>query len=106
MVRTKLTNEVISAFIEAVLPSDSESLPTLKQFLKGNAKKKVEEEEGAEKLKSDLPETEIYCYVVALMHMIDAKDASSIQLSEICLHRLSSFNRRTLDAFAAKVYFY
>jgi len=104
MVRAKLNNEVISAFIETVLPSDSESLPTLKQFLKG--KKKVEEEEGAEKLKSDLPETEIYCYVVALMHMIDAKDASSIQLSEICLHRLSSFNRRTLDAFAAKVYFY
>ena len=53
------------------------------------------------KLKSELPETEIYCYVLALMHMIDAKDANAIQLSEICLQRLSSFNRRTLDAFAA-----
>ena len=40
------------------------------------------------------------------MHMIDAKDANAIQLSGICLQRLSSFNRRTLDAFAAKVYFY
>ena len=111
MVRTKLTAEGICAFIEAVLPSDSESATTLKQFLKAKKTetKKVKEEEdddSGEKLKSELPETEIYCYVLALMHMIDAKDANAIQLSEICLQRLSSFNRRTLDAFAAKVYFY
>jgi len=107
VVRTKLTDEVISGFIDAVLPNDSESLQTLKQFLKANktTEKKVEDED-AEKFKSDLPETEIYCYVVALMHMIETKDAASIHLSEICLQRLSSFNRRTLDAFAAKVYFY
>ena len=111
MVRTKLTAEGICAFIEAVLPSDSESATTLKQFLKAKKTetKKVKEEEdddSGEKLKAELPETEIYCYVLALMHMIDAKDANAIQLSEICLQRLSSFNRRTLDAFAAKVYFY
>ena len=110
MVRTKLTAEGICAFIEAVLPSDSESATTLKQFLKAKKtetkKVKEEDDDSGEKLKSELPETEIYCYVLALMHMIDAKDANAIQLSEICLQRLSSFNRRTLDAFAAKVYFY
>ena len=110
MVRTKLTAEGICAFIEAVLPSDSESATTLKQFLKAKKtetkKVKEEDDDSGEKLKSELPETEIYCYVLALMHMIDAKDVNAIQLSEICLQRLSSFNRRTLDAFAAKVYFY
>ena len=53
--RTKLTDEVISGFIDAVLPNDSESLQTLKQFLKANktTEKKVEDED-AEKFKSDL----------------------------------------------------
>lgn len=54
-----------------------------------------------------MPEVEIYIYILALLVFIDAKewmDARSLALDAV--NRLSKFNRRTLDVFAARIYFY
>jgi 26S proteasome regulatory subunit N3 len=55
-----------------------------------------------------MPEVEIYIYILALLVFIDAKewmDARSLALDAV-ENRLSKFNRRTLDMFAARIYFY
>ena len=142
MIRTKLTKEDISTFIDSVLPSEegvgggknpndeSTTLVILKKFLKvpittttttttttgkmSQKKNKAEEDNNNNNNtaiatvdeKCNLPECEIYCFCVTLMYLIDQKDKSSIELAERALERLGSFNRRTLDAFASKVYFY
>ena len=55
-----------------------------------------------------MPEVEMYIYILALLVFIDAKewmDARSLALDAV-ENRLSKFNRRTLDMFAARIYFY
>ena len=54
-----------------------------------------------------MPEVEMYIYILGLLVFVDAKewtDARSLALAAV--NRLSKFNRRTLDVFAARIYFY
>lgn len=54
-----------------------------------------------------LPEIEIYAYLLALMVLIDAKQWSAARsLAEASIARISTFNRRTLDVLASRVYSY
>ncbi|VFQ65892.1 unnamed protein product [Cuscuta campestris] len=54
-----------------------------------------------------LPELEIYCYLLLLIHLIDqrkyneAKDCSSASIA-----RLKLFNKTTIDVLASKIYHY
>ena len=53
-----------------------------------------------------LPETEAYAHLLALIHLTDAGDPAVLPASAAATRRLAAFNRRTLDALAARVAFY
>lgn len=54
-----------------------------------------------------LPEVEMYTYLLVLLYLTDKKQfAKAKEVSTSALQRLATFNRRTLDAIAARIYFY
>lgn len=54
-----------------------------------------------------LPEIETYCFLLMQLLLISQNRLSSAKdVSDEALKRMKTHNRRTLDAIAAKVYFY
>lgn len=56
---------------------------------------------------SALPEAEAYVYLLALMRLLDTdRPTDARDLAGVALDRIATFNRRTLDSIAARVYAY
>ena len=71
-------------------------VPTKEKSIKGSAAQK-----------ETLPEFDIYLSILTQIHLYDSKAFDhGAQFSNKIVERLRSLNRRTLDALAAKVYFY
>ncbi|OLL22215.1 putative 26S proteasome regulatory subunit rpn3 [Neolecta irregularis DAH-3] len=57
--------------------------------------------------KDILPEVDIYLYILAQLFYLDTKDLEQgVILSNQAIEKIRAYNRRSLDALAAKVYFY
>ena len=53
------------------------------------------------------PEVDIYMRLLVILFLIDSKNLKgAIELTHQTAERIHSFNRRTLDSIASKVYFY
>ena len=54
-----------------------------------------------------LPEVEMYSYLLAQLFLISSNNIQKAKIvSDEAFERLGSYNRRTLDAVGAKIYFY
>ena len=117
VVRCEFTGERLRAFVCATLPEESAVRAALAARCEAPAKAKNAKGRGAavdaEALDvSDikpcaLPEAEVYAYLVVLMHLIDEKRGEdALACAREAVDRIRQFNRRTMDALAARVYFY
>jgi len=117
MVRREFTDERLRAFVCAMLPEESAARAALAARCEAAAKANGAKGRGAavdaEALDvSDitpcaLPEAEVYAYLVVLMHLIDEKrGVDALECAKEAVDRIRQFNRRTMDALAARVYFY
>lgn len=53
------------------------------------------------------PETEVYLRLLTILHLIDASDLTRAkELARETAEKIQFLNRRSMDALAAKVYFY
>lgn len=56
---------------------------------------------------SAVPECEMYCYLLAIMKLLDTEKYDKARtLSTLAVDRLGSYNRRTMDSIAARIYSY
>jgi len=53
------------------------------------------------------PEVEIYCFLLSQLALIESQRLEAgKEVSDEAVAKLKTFNRRTLDSIAARVYFY
>jgi len=111
-VRKDLTPKLLKSFVCDSLPSGSAQLSVLlKSLNKAEAAMDVDSETSEDLLNTDhaglLPEVEIYCFLLCIMLLVDKElFAEARDLSAAAVSRIRSFNRRTLDVIAARVYHY
>lgn len=112
--RKKLKAHYLVSFIKGHLPTSSETQANLLQYL-SNASEEMEVDGSAVEKPSTsskpkasvLPEVEAYAYLLVLLFLLDSKlNKLAKECSTAAVQRLQKFNRRTLDALAARVYFY
>ncbi|KAM1012275.1 hypothetical protein FF1_042356 [Malus domestica] len=110
--RSKLTAAVLSAFLDFALLPGSEAHAHLSAYLK-NDKHDMEVDNDAAAsavqvpAKHALPELDIYCYLLVILFLIDQKRYDEAKAcSSASIARIKSFNRRTVDVLASRLYFY
>jgi len=111
--RKQLTGEALKAFITGSLSADLESKP----FLLGHVDKASAGEDVPMQAEdspaqpayteSSTPEVELFAFMLVATYLVDKKAYQ--QLTDVttrATERLSTFNRRTLDVIAARIYSY
>ncbi|KAF6258690.1 26S proteasome regulatory complex [Scenedesmus sp. NREL 46B-D3] len=62
---------------------------------------------GSAPAPSQLPEVELYMYLLVLVYLLDSKQfAQAREVADTAVGLLQQHNRRTLDAIGARIYFY
>ncbi|GAB4816156.1 hypothetical protein N2152v2_003202 [Parachlorella kessleri] len=110
-IRRQLTAKDLHKFLGTAVPHESAAAQTLRQFL---GPQEADGENGAATATPETtavlgstPEVEMYAYLLVLMFLVDHKQYDQTKsLATVAVERLAAFNRRTLDAIAARVYFY
>jgi 26S proteasome regulatory subunit N3 len=113
--RRKMTPEVLRALIEEVVTAGNKE--KFLSFAPPVDVAMTEEEKTKEKEKPEIkfpnfakpypPEFEAFAALIILILLFDKKDkAKSFEFSRIVVNWLQSFNRRTMDIFNARAYFY
>lgn len=86
--------DILLAFIDEPMETDGQAL----QF-------KVRSGKAA--LTPLLPEIDAYLHLLVLLYLIDnERHEKAVKCSDLLMQKLMTYNRRTLDCFAAKCYFY
>mmetsp|Transcript_6158 Transcript_6158/g.10692 ORF Transcript_6158/g.10692 Transcript_6158/m.10692 type:complete len:487 (+) Transcript_6158:317-1777(+) len=103
--RKKLEAPAIDAFLKETLPDGVALKQTLVDALGADS---MAVESSAVKPKEEvLIETEIFCALVVVMYLIDQKQYDAAKaLSTATVARMDSFNRRSLDILAARIFYY
>ncbi|GER42348.1 26S proteasome non-ATPase regulatory subunit [Striga asiatica] len=109
--RKKLKASSISAFLNFALVPGSEVHSRLSSYVPQEGEQDMEVDSvtsGTQApAKHSLPEIEIYCYLLVLIHLIDQKRYNEAKAcSSAGIARLRNVNRRTVDVLAARLYFY
>ncbi|KAL4858438.1 putative 26S proteasome non-ATPase regulatory subunit 3 [Chlorella vulgaris] len=120
-VRKRLSARDVQAFLTSSLPASSSVAQQLLEALQQLADSAMDadgaaangaaaEDRDAAALSppaAPLPEVEVYCYLLTIMLLIDGKQYEQAQaVAAAALSHLASFNRRTLDVLAARIYGY
>lgn len=122
MVRKHMTAGDLACFVKTYLPEDSSSAGFLQGYLKQDADVAPMEDDaaaaaedgagegadaGAAAGPSQLPEVELYMYLLVLVYLLDRKHfAQAREVADAAVGLLQQHNRRTLDAIGARIYFY
>eukprot|EP00243_Klebsormidium_subtile_P001516 TRINITY_DN12692_c0_g1_i1.p1 TRINITY_DN12692_c0_g1~~TRINITY_DN12692_c0_g1_i1.p1 ORF type:complete len:493 (+),score=146.53 TRINITY_DN12692_c0_g1_i1:202-1680(+) len=103
--RKKITPKVLQDFAHT-FPKQLEVGSVLTQALHSGSSST--QADGVPSTKdSVLPEVEIYGYLVGLVYFIDQKKIDVAKtVANLAIKRIQTYNRRTLDSIAARVYFY
>eukprot|EP00882_Tetradesmus_deserticola_P014365 GHRQ01015276.1.p1 GENE.GHRQ01015276.1~~GHRQ01015276.1.p1 ORF type:complete len:403 (+),score=216.15 GHRQ01015276.1:614-1822(+) len=120
MVRKHMTASDLVAFINTYLPMDSKSAGFLKGYVMQDGDTAPMEDDataagdagdgadaGSAPGPSQLPEVELYMYLLLLVNLLDRKQfAQAREVADTAVGLLQQHNRRTLDAIGARIYFY
>uniref|UniRef100_A0A383WN77 PCI domain-containing protein n=1 Tax=Tetradesmus obliquus TaxID=3088 RepID=A0A383WN77_TETOB len=121
MVRKHMTASDLARFVKTYLPQDSSSAGFLQGYLKQDADVAPMEDDataaaadaegggdaGAASGPSQLPEVELYSYLLVLVYLLDRKHfRQAREVADAAVGLLQQHNRRTLDAIGARIYFY
>lgn len=121
MVRKHMTASDLARFVKTYLPQDSSSAGFLQGYLKQDADVAPMEDDataaaadaegggdaGAASGPSQLPEVELYSYLLVLVYLLDRKHFTQArEVADAAVGLLQQHNRRTLDAIGARIYFY
>lgn len=114
VVRKHLAKADLAAFLQASLPGGEAQgllLQAVEQAGAGDAAAMdADDPQAAVKAPhppSQLPEVELFAYMLVLMFQVDRKQWQQARtLSDLALTRLKAFNRRTLDVIGARIFFY
>mmetsp|Transcript_38786 Transcript_38786/g.97449 ORF Transcript_38786/g.97449 Transcript_38786/m.97449 type:complete len:497 (+) Transcript_38786:136-1626(+) len=109
-IRKELDAPILREFLGDTLPAGSAALSLLLSSL-SKAEGAMDTDAAATAGDADpasvLPEVEIFCYLLVIMCLVDKKMfAEGRDISTTAVTRIGSFNRRTLDVLAARVYHY
>lgn len=105
--RKKLTSPKIEAFVKSTLPEGAVMKPILLDSLSSEVSGMQVDAPSSGKETTCLPETEIYACLVVILYLIDQKLYEKAKVvTTAAVQRLDTFNRRSLDLLAARVYFY
>jgi len=109
-VRKQLTVEVLCQFISGALVAEAADSKTFLLGQLDQAKSSMQNDETTPSVPAPtttIPEVEVYAYLLVLVFVIDARDYQKAKIvAEKAVARAGAFNRRTLDAIAARIYFY
>ncbi|CAK0761462.1 hypothetical protein CVIRNUC_002862 [Coccomyxa viridis] len=113
-VRRKLTADDLSAFVRETLPHGYPGTSLLLEHLSKETAMDTDEDHKASSPAAGgvngvglLPETEAYAYLLTVMYLVDHKAYQEARaVVTVAVKRVTEFNRRTLDAIAARLYFY
>lgn len=119
-IRQALTNEELKKAIELHLSDTVASKATLLKYVSSLPKKSEEamdedDDDSTEKqvdlnlkiVATDVIEVEVYFYLLVLTKLFSPESETlALQCSQEIVQRCLMFNRRTLDSFTAKAYFY
>jgi len=109
--RRRLTPEIIAKVVTETYPADNPSSKTLLQAIgQAGAQMDVDETDGAPKTPPSgdvLPEVDVYLHLLVQIYLLDKKEnETGAKFSSLLVDKIHLLNRRTMDALAAKVYFY
>ncbi|KAG9156371.1 hypothetical protein Leryth_009244 [Lithospermum erythrorhizon] len=107
--RKELKASVVSSFLNFVLIPGSEVHTRLSSYLGKDDENDMEIDTATSTAqtpaKHPVPELEIYCYLLALIFLIDQKKYDEAKAcSEASIARLKNLNRRTVDVLASRLY--
>ncbi|CAH9106883.1 unnamed protein product, partial [Cuscuta epithymum] len=108
--RKKLNASVVSSFLNYALttPAGSELHTQLAAYLMPLILLNEDEADmEVDTTKQPVPDLEIYCYLLVLIHLIDQRkydEAKACSLASIA--RLKTLNLKTVDVIASKIYYY
>jgi len=109
-IRKDLDASILKDFVSDMLPSGSAPVALLLNALskaEGAMDTDTPSASGDAEPTSVLPEVEIFCYLLVIMLLVDREMyAEGRDISNTAVTRIGSFNRRTLDVLAARVYHY
>lgn len=107
-VRSQITAEALNTFFETVLAEGSSARSYLLRAVSGDeGGMDVDPPAGEPAGKGAQPEETLYCYFLLCQLLVDGKQNDKLlQVAEAALAYIRRFNRRTLDALAARIYFY
>ncbi|KAL5682292.1 hypothetical protein ACJX0J_008677, partial [Zea mays] len=109
--RRRLAARDVSAFLAFALPASSEAYGRLIALVPKEDDTEMDVDAVAPatqiSIKHGLPEIEIYCYLLALIFLIDQKKYDEAKVcASVSIARLKNLNRRTVDVLASRLYFY
>ncbi|KAK9468734.1 proteasome regulatory subunit C-terminal-domain-containing protein [Lipomyces arxii] len=101
--RRRLSADVLLSAVEAAYPSGSKTAGVICKYIgKQVVPMEVDQDET-----EVLPEIDVYMLLLTQVYLLDQRDFGSLSaFSDECVAILRTYNRRTLDALAAKMYFY
>ncbi|GAA0175111.1 protease [Lithospermum erythrorhizon] len=107
--RKELKASVVSSFLNFALIPGSEVHTRLSSYLGKDDENDMEIDTATSTAqtpaKHPVPELEIYCYLLALIFLIDQKKYDEAKAcSEASIARLKNLNRRTVDVLASRLY--
>jgi len=112
-IRRDLTVKSLKAFITEVLPAGSATVSLLLMSLSKVEGAMDTDGEVLPMSSSDsehagvLPEVEMFCYLLIIMFLVDQETfPEGRDVTATAVARISTFNRRTLDVLAARIYHY
>ncbi|KAK9478052.1 proteasome regulatory subunit C-terminal-domain-containing protein [Lipomyces japonicus] len=106
--RRRLTADILASAVEAGYPSvhDHESASLILKFI-GKEVTSIQVDETDAESSAVLPVTDIYLLVLTQVFLLDQGDYQKFNaFNDQAIAILRSYNRRTLDAVAAKLWFY
>ncbi|KAI9228575.1 MAG: 26S proteasome non-ATPase regulatory subunit 3-like protein [Piptocephalis tieghemiana] len=108
--RRRLTSIFLSKAISTLLPSTHPTRKLLVGYLDSSSSSSSSSSFSSSSTSTSIPihpESEMYLTLLVLLLLIDqGKYDQAKELSERSIHQIHTYNRRTLDALSARIYFY
>ncbi|ORX90678.1 hypothetical protein K493DRAFT_57278 [Basidiobolus meristosporus CBS 931.73] len=103
--RRRITPDIIKQAIQLKFPKEHTMKTKLLSYLSNSESMEVDTTEV--KSTEVLPEIELYISLLVLTYLLDQKEYDKcIELANYLLDAVHSYNRRSLDQIAARIYFY